>query len=107
MNDIAHAGTTTHILASGIFTSGYTIAYACLGLIALISLVMGSAKTIGKQSKEGSGAGITHQIGTIFLAALIFLSCAGAAGIIYVFQSNGFHQTVPVNNPFGNSNFGQ
>lgn len=105
---LATAAGDHHVLASGFFSSGYNIGYTLIGAIALVSLVMGSAKTIGKQSKEGSGAGITHQIGTIVLSVIILLSCAIAAGIVYEMQRNGVRNSVPVTNPFGTSNgFGQ
>lgn len=87
--------------ADGIFTSGTSIAYMIEGLLAAIALVVGTMTTLGKTSKEGAGAGMTHQFLVIGLAVTIFLSAGIAALITHEFQSHGVTNHVNVPNPWG------
>ena len=57
---------------AGLFTSGTSIAYMLEGLLAAVALVVGTMTTLGKASKEGAGAGMTHQFLVIGLAVTIF-----------------------------------
>jgi hypothetical protein len=90
-----------HLHAAGLFTSGTSIAYMLEGLLAAVALVVGTMTTLGKASKEGAGAGMTHQFLVIGLAVTIFLSAGIAAVITHEFQSHGVSNHVNVPNPWG------
>jgi hypothetical protein len=90
------------ILAAGsMFSSGVDIAYMAEGLLAAVSLVVGTMATLGKASKEGAGAGLTHQILVIALSVVIFLSSGFAALMTHELQSHGVTNRVNVPNPYG------
>ncbi len=93
--------TAVHIAAEGLFTSGTTMAYMLEGLLAAVALVVGTVATLGKASKEGAGAGMTHQFLVIGLAVTIFLSAGIAALVTREFQSHGITNHVNVPNPWG------
>jgi hypothetical protein len=100
----ALAGTAAahvQVVAAGLFSSGTDIAYMSEGLLAAVSLVVGTVATLGKASKEGAGAGITHQILVVVLSALIFLSSGFAALVTHELQSHGVANHVNVPNPYG------
>jgi len=101
---LMHAGSTvarTHLLANGLFTSGTAIAYMIEALLAAVALVAGTMSTLGKTSKEGAGAGMTHQFLVIALSVTIFLSAGIAALITHELQSHGVSNHVNVPDPFG------
>jgi len=98
---ITAAGPQAQILAAGLFSSGTDIAYMLEGLLAAVSLVVGTMATLGKASKEGAGAGLTHQILVIALSVTIFLSSGFAALMTHELQSHGVHNVVNVPNPYG------
>jgi hypothetical protein len=87
--------------AGGLFTSGTSIAYMIEGLLAAVALVAGTMTTLSKTSKEGAGAGMTHQFLVIGLAVTIFLSAGIAALITREMQSHGVTNHVSVPNPWG------
>jgi hypothetical protein len=89
------------IQAAGLFTSGTSMAYMLEGLLAAVALVVGTVATLGKASKEGAGAGMTHQFLVIGLSVTIFLSAGIAALITHEFQSHGITNHVNVPNPWG------
>jgi hypothetical protein len=89
------------VLAAGLFTSGTSMAYMLEGLLAAVALVVGTVTTLGKASKEGAGAGMTHQFLVIGLSVTIFLSAGIAALITHEFQSHGVTNHVNVPNPWG------
>jgi hypothetical protein len=91
----------TQLLADGLFTSATSIAYLIEGLLAAVALVTGTMATLGKTSKEGAGAGMTHQFLVIGLSVTIFLSAGIAALITHEFQSHGVSNHVNVPNPWG------
>lgn len=101
--EIINSAATTHVQlrADGLFTSGTSIAYMLEGLLAAVALVVGTVATLGKASKEGAGAGMTHQLLVIGLAVTIFLSAGIAALITHEFQSHGVSNHVNVPNPWG------
>jgi hypothetical protein len=86
---------------NSIFTSGTSIAYMIEGLLAVVALVVGTVATLGKASKEGAGAGITHQFIVIGLSVTIFLSAGIAAVVTRSIESHGIKNTVVVPNPYG------
>lgn len=93
--------THAQILAAGLFTSGTSLAYMLEGLLAAAALVVGTVATLGKASKEGAGAGMTHQFLVIGLSVTIFLSAGIAALFTHEFQSHGVSNHVNVPNPYG------
>ncbi len=86
---------------NSIFTSGTSIAYLLEGLLAAIALVVGTVATLGKASKEGAGAGMTHQFLVIGLSVTIFLSAGIAAAVTHTMESHGIRNGVNVPNPYG------
>lgn len=94
-------GAHAQLLAEGLFTSGTSLAYMLEGLLAAVSLVVGTVATLGKAGKEGAGAGMTHQFLVIGLSVTIFLSAGIAALITHEFQSHGVSNHVNVPNPWG------
>jgi hypothetical protein len=105
MNTVAAMITTAaphaQIVAAGLFSSGSDIAYMAEGLLAAVSLVVGTMATLGKASKEGAGAGLTHQILVVALSVVIFLSSGFAALMTHELQSHGVTNRVNVPNPYG------
>jgi hypothetical protein len=101
--EIVTNAATTHlqVRAAGLFTSGTSLAYMLEGLLAAVALVVGTVATLGKASKEGAGAGMTHQFLVIGLSVTIFLSAGIAALITHEFQSHGVTNHVNVPNPWG------
>ena len=89
------------LAASTMFSSGVDIAYMAEGLLAAVSLVVGTMATLGKASKEGAGAGLTHQILVIALSVVIFLSSGFAALMTHELQSHGVTNRVNVPDPYG------
>jgi hypothetical protein len=101
---IINSVATTHVqyrAEGGLFSSGTSIAYMIEGLLAAVALVVGTMATLGKASKEGAGAGMTHQFLVIGLAVTIFLSAGIAAIITNSFESHGIQNHVNVPNPWG------
>jgi hypothetical protein len=100
---IINSAATAHVQfrADGLFSSGTSIAYMLEGLLAVVALVVGTMATLGKASKEGAGAGMTHQFLVIGLSVTIFLSAGIAAVITHEFQSHGVTNHVNVPNPYG------
>jgi hypothetical protein len=101
--EIVSNAATTHIQvrAAGLFTSGTSMAYMLEGLLAAVALVVGTVATLEKASKEGAGAGMTHQFLVIGLSGTIFLSAGIAALITHEFQSHGITNHANVLNPWG------
>jgi hypothetical protein len=101
--EIAGTAVSTHLQwrAAGLFTSGTSLAYMLEGLLAAVALAVGTVATLGKASKEGAGAGMTHQFLVIGLSVTIFLSAGIAALITHEFQSHGVTNHVNVPNPWG------
>jgi hypothetical protein len=100
---LSHDAATSfaQVYAAGLFTSGTSMAYLLEGLLAAVALVVGTVTTLGKASKEGAGAGMTHQFLVIGLSVTIFLSAGIAALITHEFQSHGITNHVNVPNPWG------
>ncbi|MBV8863306.1 MAG: hypothetical protein JO259_15825 [Mycobacterium sp.] len=101
MIDPASSSGTQILAAADLFTTGTSLAYSVEGFLAVLALVMGSVATIHKHGREGAGAGITSQIGTIVLAVLIFLSSGIAAVVTHEFNNHGIRNSVHVPNPWG------
>jgi hypothetical protein len=101
--EIIDTAATAHaqLRAEGLFTSATSMAYVLEGLLAAVALVVGTVATLGKASKEGAGAGMTHQFLVIGLAVTIFLSAGIAAVVTREFQSHGVANHVNVPNPWG------
>jgi len=101
--EVVQAAAAGHlqVRAEGLFTSGTSLAYMLEGLLAAVSLVVGTVTTLSKAGKEGAGAGMTHQFLVIGLSVTIFLSAGIAALITHEFQSHGVTNHVTVPNPWG------
>jgi hypothetical protein len=93
--------TPTVLAAAGIFTSGTDLAFATIGFLAALALVIGTVSAIRTHAKEGAGSGITAQIGTIVFSVLILLSVGTAAMVTHEFNNHGIRNTVNVNSPWG------
>jgi hypothetical protein len=91
----------TSLAAAGIFTAGTDLAFATLGFLAAVALVTGAAAAIRTRLKEGTGAGITAEIGTIVFSVLILLSVGIAAMVTHEFNNHGIRNTVRVESPWG------
>jgi hypothetical protein len=89
------------LAASGLFSSGTDFAFSAIGLMAAIALVIGTASAIGKVKKEGTGAGITSQIGAIVFAVLVLLSVGICAMVTHEANNHGIRNTVRVDSPWG------
>ena len=90
------------IAATGnIFSSGTDLAFATIGFLAAVALVIGTISAIKIRMKEGAGSAITEQIGTIVLAVIILLSVGIAAMVTREFNSHGIRNTVHVDSPWG------
>jgi hypothetical protein len=93
--------TESPIAAAGLFTSGTDLAFATIGFLAALALVIGTASAIRTHAKEGAGSGITAQIGTIVFSVLILLSVGIAAMVTHEFNNHGIRNTVHVDSPWG------
>lgn len=92
----------THMLAAGgLFASGTDLAFSAIGFMAAIALVIGTASAIGKVRREGTGAGITSQIGAIVFAVLVLLSVGICAMVTREAANHGVRNTVHVDSPWG------
>ena len=89
------------VAAGGLFSSGADLAFATIGFLAAIALVVGTVSAIAKQHREGAGSAITAQIGTIILSVLILLSVGIAAMVTREFNNHGIRNTVHVDSPWG------
>jgi hypothetical protein len=89
------------LAAAGLFTSGTDLAFATIGFLAAISLVVGTVSAIRTHAKEGAGSGITAQIGTIVFSVLVLLSVGIASMITHEFNNHGIRNTVHVDSPWG------
>ena len=93
---------STHVLAAGgLFTSGTDLAFATIGFLAAIALVIGTVSAIRTHVRDGAGSGITAQIGTIVFSVLILLSVGIAAMVTREFNNHGIRNTVHVDSPWG------
>jgi hypothetical protein len=93
---------TTHMLAAGgLFASGTDLAFSAIGFMAAIALVIGTVSAIGKVRREGTGAGITSQIGAIVFAVLVLLSVGICAMVTREAANHGVRNTVHVDSPWG------
>jgi hypothetical protein len=99
MTEIRSPG--TEIVAAGLFDAGRDLMLGALGFLAIVGLVIGTISAIRTQSREGSGAGITAQIGVIVFSVLIFLSVGIAALITREANSTGITNRVNVDSPWG------
>ena len=93
--------TTDMLAAGGLFSSGTDLAFSAIGFLAAIALVIGTVSAIGKVRREGTGAGITSQIGTIVFAVLVLLSVGIAAMVTREANNHGVRNTVHVDSPWG------
>jgi hypothetical protein len=92
----------THLFAAGgLFSSGTDLAFSAIGFMAAIALVMGTVSAIGKIRREGTGAGITSQIGAIVFAVLVLLSVGICAMVTREAANHGLRNTVHVDSPWG------
>jgi hypothetical protein len=89
------------IAAGGIFTSGTDLAFAAIGFLAAVALVIGTLSAIKVRMRDGAGSAITEQIGTIIFAVIILLSVGIAAMVTHEFQNHGIRNTVHVDSPWG------
>ena len=102
MTETIYAQTQTHIVAvSGLFSSGTDLIWATMGFLGALALLMGTLSAIGKVKKEGTGAGITSQIGAIVFGVLVVLSSGIAAMITHEADNHGIRNTVHVDSPWG------
>jgi hypothetical protein len=93
--------TSQTLAAPGLFTSGTDLAFAALGFLAAVALVIGTMSAIRTHAKEGAGSGITAQISTLIFSVLILLSVGIAAMITHEFNNHGIRNTVHVDSPWG------
>jgi hypothetical protein len=91
----------TPLAAAGLFASGTDLAFATIGFLAALALVIGTVSAIRTHAKEGAGSGITAQIGTIVFSVLILLSVGIAAMVTHEFNNHGIRNTVHVDSPWG------
>lgn len=89
------------LAAPGLFTSGTDLAFATLGFLAAIALVVGTMSAIRQHAKQGAGSGITAQIGAIIFSVLILLSVGIAAMVTREANNHGIQNPVPVDSPWG------
>ena len=89
------------IAAGGIFSSGTSLAFATIGFLAAVALVIGTVSAIRVRMKEGAGSAITEQIGTIIFAVIILLSVGIAAMVTREFNNHGIRNTVHIDSPWG------
>jgi hypothetical protein len=89
------------LAAGGLFSSGTDFAFSVIGFMAAIALLIGTVSAIGKVKKEGTGAGITSQIGAIVFAVLVLLSVGICAMVTREANNHGIRNTVRVDSPWG------
>ena len=89
------------IAAGGIFSSGTDLAFATIGFLAAVALVIGTVSAIRVRMKEGAGSAITEQIGTVIFAVIILLSVGIAAMVTREFNNHGIRNTVHIDSPWG------
>ena len=89
------------LASGGLFSSGTDIILATVGFLAAVALLMGTVSAIGKVKKEGTGAGITSQIGAIVFAVLVLLSVGICAMVTREMGNHGIRNTVHVDSPWG------
>ena len=89
------------IAAGGIFSSATDLAFATIGFLAAVALVIGTVSAIRVRMKEGAGSAITEQIGTIIFAVIILLSVGIAAMVTREFNNHGIRNTVHIDSPWG------
>jgi hypothetical protein len=89
------------LAAAGLFTAGTDLAFTTIGFLAALALVIGTVSAIRTHSKEGAGAGITAQLGTIIFSVLVLLSVGIAAMVTHEFNNHGIRNTVHVDSPWG------
>jgi hypothetical protein len=92
---------TTILAVGGLFSSGMDLAFSAIGFMSALALVMGTVSAIGKVRKEGTGAGITSQIGAIVFAVLVLLSVGICAMVTREANNHGVRNTVHVDSPWG------
>jgi hypothetical protein len=92
----------TNILAVGsLFSAGTDLVWATMGFLGAVALLMGTISAIGKVKKEGTGTGITSQIGAIVFGVLVVLSAGIAAMVTHEANNHGIRNTVHVDSPWG------
>jgi hypothetical protein len=92
----------THTLVGGgLFSSGVDLAFAAIGFLAAVALVIGTVSAIRTHHDRGAGSGITAQIGAIVFSVLILLSVGIAAMVTHEFNNHGIRNTVHVDSPWG------
>ena len=89
--EIASNAATTHmqLRAAGLFTSGTSMAYMLEGLLAAVALVVGTIATLGKASKEGAGAGMTHSECRVHTEAGVLLASFTVDAMVRPFPPDG------------------
>ncbi|MBV8928933.1 MAG: hypothetical protein JO152_07400 [Mycobacteriaceae bacterium] len=87
--------------AGSLFSSGTNLAFATIGFLAAVALVVGTVSAIRVRMKDGAGSAITEQIGTIIFAVIILLSIGIAAMVTHEFNNHGIRNTVHVDSPWG------
>lgn len=92
---------TKTVAVGGIFSSGTDLAFAAVGFLAAVALLVGTVSAIRVHHKEGVGSGITAQIGTIVFAVIILLSVGIAAMVTREFQNHGIRNPVHIDSPWG------
>jgi hypothetical protein len=93
---------STQILASpGLFSTGTDIIWGAMGFLGALALLMGTMSAIGKVKREGTGAGITSQIGAIVFGVLVVFSAAGGALLSRELNNHGINNPVQVDSPWG------
>ncbi|WP_018604169.1 hypothetical protein [Mycobacterium sp. 155] len=92
---------TQVLAAAGIFSSGRDLILGGIGFLAVVALAVGSVSAIRAHSREGAGAGISAQIGTIIMAVLILLSVGVASALTREASSHGISNPVRVESPWG------
>jgi hypothetical protein len=92
----------TQILAvGGLFSSATDLIWATMGFLGAAALLMGTLSAIGKVKKEGTGAGITSQLGAIVFGVLVVLSAGISAMVTHEANNHGIRNTVHVDSPWG------
>ena len=92
---------TQILAATGLFSAGRDLILSGIGLLAVVALAVGSVAAIRAHSREGAGAGISAQIGTILMAVLILLSVGMAAALTREANAHGISNPVRVDSPWG------
>ena len=92
---------TQYLAATGIFTSGRDLILSGIGFLAVVALAVGSVSAIRAHSREGAGAGISAQIGTVIMAVLILMSVGLAAALTREANTRGITNPVRVDSPWG------